>query len=163
MRSFWWIAIGLMMWSSSTAADELDLVSQQKNYGFQGVAMIVGTYETSDQSAGVIQKLMSEGGLGQLTMPLSVGKRLASEIKTFGDVGRCAWQFGVFCHVDVEWKTGPPVHWTARCLKGTKRVKGVALTTVIVPKEVGGRGDVQIDGIQACWASGGDGIRLVVK
>ena len=129
MRTAWWVGIALFGSSMAFAGDELDLVNQHKNYGFQGVAMILGSYEKSDQSAGEIQKSLSAGGLGDLKMPLTVGKRLAPEVVRHGDVGRCSWQWGVFCHADVEWKTRPPAVWTAQCLKGNRRVKGVELKT----------------------------------
>lgn len=142
--------------------ETLDLVAQHKAYGFQGVAMILGAFEKSDQSAGDIQRGLSKGGLGALKMPLSVHSTLEPQVVQHGEVGRCDWSWGVHCHVDVTWKTQPPKTWGARCVKGTERLDTIVLKTVIIPKEVGGHGEVQIDGVQRCWAAGGDSLQLTV-
>ena len=123
--------------------------------------MIIGAYEKSDRPAGEIQTLMAQSGLGALTMPLSIADGLKSAVVKHGNVGRCEWSWGVHCHVDVQWTNRPPEKWGAACVKGKEALAQVLLKAVIVPTEAGGRGEVQIDGIQACWAAGGESVRLL--
>ena len=95
-------------------------------------------------------------------MTLHLSDDVASEVLQHGVVGGCTWSWGVYCQVDVDWKTRPTAGWGAQCLKGQELLKEVTLTAVIVPMDKNGKGPVQVDGVQNCWSAGGDGLRLVL-
>ena len=152
--------VGSVAAASASAQEQLDLKQQVEQYGYQSLAMIVGAYEASDKSPDMIRRELHSGGLSALRMPLLVGKTLKADVQRHGVVSQCAWSWGVYCQVDVTWTARPPLQWGAWCMRDGKRIGETVFKTVIVPLDKAGRGPVQIDGVQACWALGGNGFEL---
>ena len=156
-----WAVLGLLGVVGPTMATEaLDLVKQHKEYGFEGVAMIVSAYETSDQPGSEIQNVMRASGLSKLTMPLLMGATLKDEVVRHGSVERCAWQWGVHCHATVQWKTKAPEKWKTLCVQGETVLESVQIQSVLLSKAHDSQGELQFDGVHKCWAGGGDSLRL---
>ena len=158
-----WASFILMMFvGSAMAGDALDLVKQHKEYGFQGVAMIVSAYETSDQPASEIQSVMRDSGLSKLQMPLSIDSTLAQQVVRHSPVERCGWQWGVYCHSEIQWTAKAPEKWKTLCMQGKTVLEHVQIPSVLLTQVHESHGQMQFDGVQKCWALGGDSLRLVL-
>ena len=156
-----WAGLFLILGAPTVWANEsLDLVKQQKDYGFQGVAMIVSAYETSDQPGHEIQTILRKAGLPQLTMPLSIGESLKAQVSHHSPVERCGWQWGVHCHSVLQWTTQAPKNWKTLCMRGDQVEESVEIRSILLTQPSASKGEIQFDGIQDCWANGGDGLRL---
>ena len=162
-RWHWILACSLPMVAWASETPQLDLVKQSTEYGFQSVSMIVGAYERSDRPASEIAQILENGGLSKVTMPLVISPALAPHVTTHEPLGHCKWSWGVFCRAMVHWVTRPPATWRAQCVNGKDVLESVALSAVVVEKEAGGDGSVQVDGVHQCWAAGGQHVVLTLK
>ena len=160
MVRFWAVFSLVCGVGTAGANEQLDLVKQHKDYGFQGVAMIVAAYETSDQPGHEIQTIMRTSGLSELTMPLKIGPSLKPAVVRHSTVERCGWQWGVHCHASLQWKERAPESWKTLCVQGDRVLESVQIRSVLLTQASAQEGEVQFDGVHNCWANGGDGLRL---